>query len=168
MLNPGNGRFCANCGASLETTTCAGCNASLSPGARFCHRCGRPVGAGMQASRSSRSARGHHRFVIAMDCRGDRACLPARVFRRATTTGPRRAARSTLRKTHFLRPASTTALHRRTAAKLFVHRISHSSRREERADRLFNRVMMLNSQGKSDSVMFFAQWHSSHIACSAR
>jgi hypothetical protein len=27
---------------------------------------------------------------------------------------------------------------------------------EERADRLFNRVMILNSQGKSDSVMFFA------------
>lgn len=27
---------------------------------------------------------------------------------------------------------------------------------EERADRLFNRVMILNSQGKSDSVLFFA------------
>jgi hypothetical protein len=27
---------------------------------------------------------------------------------------------------------------------------------EERADRLFNRVMLLNSQGKSDSVLFFA------------
>ncbi len=27
---------------------------------------------------------------------------------------------------------------------------------QERADRLFNRVMMLNSQGKSDSVLFFA------------
>ncbi len=27
---------------------------------------------------------------------------------------------------------------------------------EERADRLFNRVMLLNSQGKSDSVQFFA------------
>lgn len=27
---------------------------------------------------------------------------------------------------------------------------------EERADRLFNRVMLLNSQGKSDSVSFFA------------
>jgi hypothetical protein len=27
---------------------------------------------------------------------------------------------------------------------------------EERADRLFNRVMLLNNEGKSDSVMFFA------------
>jgi hypothetical protein len=27
---------------------------------------------------------------------------------------------------------------------------------EERADRLFNRVMLLNSQGKNDSVLFFA------------
>jgi len=27
---------------------------------------------------------------------------------------------------------------------------------EERADRLFNRVMLLSSQGKSDSVLFFA------------
>ena len=27
---------------------------------------------------------------------------------------------------------------------------------QERADRLFNRVMLLNSQGKSDSILFFA------------
>src|SRR6266550_425621 len=41
----GTGRFCANCGSTLERTTCAACNASLSPGARFCHRCGKAIAA---------------------------------------------------------------------------------------------------------------------------
>lgn len=43
--NPATGRFCSNCGASLLPRQCEGCRADLSPQARFCHRCGRPVGA---------------------------------------------------------------------------------------------------------------------------
>jgi len=42
---PASGNFCSACGASLVPRTCAGCRADLSPLARFCHRCGRPVGA---------------------------------------------------------------------------------------------------------------------------
>jgi hypothetical protein len=42
---PGSGRFCAACGAQLGGAACAGCAAPLSPGARFCHRCGTPAGA---------------------------------------------------------------------------------------------------------------------------
>jgi hypothetical protein len=38
------GRFCSNCGAPFAGATCAACHASLSPGARFCHRCGTPAG----------------------------------------------------------------------------------------------------------------------------
>jgi hypothetical protein len=40
-----SGRFCANCGTALGGATCATCNAALTPGARFCHRCGTPAGA---------------------------------------------------------------------------------------------------------------------------
>src|ERR1700737_2303875 len=40
-----NGRYCANCGAPLAGATCASCSADLSPGAKFCHRCGTPTGA---------------------------------------------------------------------------------------------------------------------------
>ena len=41
-----SGRVCSTCGASLLPRQCEGCRADLSPQARFCHRCGRPVGGG--------------------------------------------------------------------------------------------------------------------------
>lgn len=34
------GKFCANCGQSLGPASCVRCQAMLSPGAKFCHRCG--------------------------------------------------------------------------------------------------------------------------------
>ncbi len=40
-----DGRFCAQCGTPVDGATCAGCRASLTPGASFCHRCGTPAGA---------------------------------------------------------------------------------------------------------------------------
>lgn len=40
-----SGKFCSNCGATLAAANCAACDAPLSPGARFCHRCGTPAGA---------------------------------------------------------------------------------------------------------------------------
>lgn len=44
--SPASGNFCSACGASLVARACTGCRADLSAQARFCHRCGRPVGAG--------------------------------------------------------------------------------------------------------------------------
>lgn len=35
-----SGNFCAACGAPLGAQQCASCGAALSPGARFCHKCG--------------------------------------------------------------------------------------------------------------------------------
>ncbi|MEP7327036.1 MAG: zinc ribbon domain-containing protein [Gemmatimonadota bacterium] len=37
------GNFCPGCGAPLGQRTCTACSASLSAGARFCHRCGHPA-----------------------------------------------------------------------------------------------------------------------------
>lgn len=37
------GKFCSSCGSSLGPVSCAGCGAPLSPGAKFCHKCGRPT-----------------------------------------------------------------------------------------------------------------------------
>lgn len=45
---PITGRFCGECGAPASGT-CGGCSASLSPGARFCHRCGVEQRAGIPA-----------------------------------------------------------------------------------------------------------------------
>src|SRR5687767_703578 len=42
---PATGRFCSGCGASLAERRCDHCGASVVAGARYCHRCGRPVGA---------------------------------------------------------------------------------------------------------------------------
>ncbi|NUS48932.1 MAG: zinc ribbon domain-containing protein [Gemmatimonadaceae bacterium] len=36
------GRFCSSCGTALAGASCASCAAPLTPGARFCHRCGTP------------------------------------------------------------------------------------------------------------------------------
>jgi hypothetical protein len=41
---PATGNFCSGCGANLAGRVCSHCQAELSPQARFCHRCGRPVG----------------------------------------------------------------------------------------------------------------------------
>ena len=41
---PASGRFCSSCGTALAGATCAGCSAALTPGARYCHRCGAPAG----------------------------------------------------------------------------------------------------------------------------
>ena len=51
------GRFCSECGGSLGRSRCAACEVELIDGARFCHRCGLPVGAAAPASeRASASA----------------------------------------------------------------------------------------------------------------
>ncbi|HXE58797.1 MAG TPA: zinc ribbon domain-containing protein [Gemmatimonadales bacterium] len=41
---PATGNFCSTCGGALAARACAHCQTPLSAGARFCHRCGQPVG----------------------------------------------------------------------------------------------------------------------------
>lgn len=38
------GRFCSSCGTALAGASCGTCSAALTPGSRFCHRCGTPAG----------------------------------------------------------------------------------------------------------------------------
>lgn len=152
---PGTGRFCANCGASLETTMCSGCDASLSPGARFCHRCGRPVGAGVKgaptlvATPATGSSLPWIVAAIAL------VCLLA--FFAGNTYRSKKS--STLDAPQNALPQAglddRTPQGDREATPVRAPDISQLSP-QERADRLFNRVMILNSQGKADSVLFFA------------
>src|SRR3569833_2723311 len=40
-----SGHFCASCGSPLAGARCAACATILTPGAKFCHRCGTAAGA---------------------------------------------------------------------------------------------------------------------------
>ncbi|MBW3631089.1 MAG: zinc ribbon domain-containing protein, partial [Gemmatimonadetes bacterium] len=51
------GRFCSNCGTSLEAAvSCAECGNELPPGGRFCNQCGAPTAA-TQALLAQRTGR---------------------------------------------------------------------------------------------------------------
>ena len=39
----GTGKFCSNCGASMEMNACVRCGAKLAQGVRFCNNCGAPT-----------------------------------------------------------------------------------------------------------------------------
>src|SRR5437868_13069881 len=54
---PASGKYCSNCGAPLAGAECAACNTELTPGAKFCHRCGTPAG----ATAGSRLGKGRER-----------------------------------------------------------------------------------------------------------
>lgn len=137
--------FCARCGASLAQARCSACGESISPGAKFCSRCGAPAGPASPAGRASR--------------RDNSALLPwavtavAFVALIALLAGqgfkPRRgdAAGALPPSGTAFDPAQTPV-----RASTDISRLSP----EERADRLFNRVMQLSAEGKTDSVRFFA------------
>lgn len=161
----GSGRFCSNCGASLEATTCAGCDAILSPGARFCHRCGRPAGIPVPPGLSPAAqplprtgfASSLPWAVAAIALLALLAMSAGKFFnakRGSTLDAPQNALpQAELGDLGVPRDGDQTAGAGMSGVR--APDISNLSP-EERAERLFNRVMLLNSQGKSDSVLFFA------------
>lgn len=142
---PGTGRYCAECGAALGEATCAGCRSLLTPGARFCHRCGTAAGvrtAAPQTTGTPRTPPSALPWAVAA------IALLALV---ALLAGQRFGGSRT--------PAATEATAGDAAGfappTVRAPDISNLSPRE-RADRLFDRVMRLDSEGKTDSVQFFA------------
>ena len=139
---PAAGRFCTECGAAVREAQCGVCGVSLTPGAKFCHDCGAPAGA-----------------------RGAQQRTPAP---RATQAGT--APRSTL-------PWMLAGLAAVTLAVIFAAQRAgevaapapapmatggaasvdiSSMTPQERASRLFDRIMRLSEEGKRDSVELFA------------
>lgn len=112
---------------------CSDCGARLNPNARFCHACGSSVtGGGPRASESS----GSPKMV--------RWALPAVVVLLVVVIS--------LVQSWGRDPATATSDTPLGATQ--APDIS-SMTPEERADRLFNRVMRLSSEGKADSAAFF-------------
>ena len=114
---------------------CATCGAELASGARFCHRCGAAVD-GTRAPAAA-AAPGFSKAlpwsVLALAL----VALIALVFARKD-----------------LRPVPPDASSAPLGSAMRAPDISNMSP-QERADRLFNRVMTLASEGKVDSVAFF-------------
>jgi hypothetical protein len=145
-----NGRYCASCGAPLAGATCSSCSADLSPGARFCHRCGTPVGAAAPATSESRS-NSLPWIVAALAFLALFALAAGRGFnaRRGSTVDGSVNALPQAGLDDRGPPADDQS------AAVRAPDISSLSP-QERADRLYNRVMLLATQGKIDSVQFFA------------
>lgn len=145
-----NGRYCANCGAPLAGATCASCAADLSPGAKFCHRCGTAVGVTAPVTDESR-ANTLPWIVAALAFLALFALAAGRGFnarRGSTVDGSQNALPQA-----GLDDRGVAADDQ--SAGVRAPDISSLSP-QERADRLYNRVMLLASQGKIDSVQFFA------------
>jgi hypothetical protein len=143
---PTSGRFCSDCGAAVADAVCGGCRSLLSPGAKFCHRCGtaagsQPITAG--APRSTASPLPWAVAAIAMLAvvalvagqrfSGNRAAAPT------ATPGGEAAVAAGGAPTEAVRAPDISSLSPRA-----------------RADRLYDRMMRLSSEGKTDSVQFFA------------
>ena len=135
------GRFCSSCGAPFEGALCGACRSSLSAGAKFCHRCGAAVG-----SRATSDPRVSATLPWAIACIAVVA-LVALVAGRGI--GARRVA--TAQAAPVAAPTDDTT----QEAPVRAPDISTMSP-AERADRLYDRVMRLHSEGKDDSVKFFS------------
>lgn len=146
---PAAGRFCTECGAVVREATCGSCGVSLTPGAKFCHDCGTPVG-GQNIERVARDTRRRpapraHK-VEATPSNNLPWILAGLAFvtlvvifaaQRASQTPP---------------PSMAGAAPTSGAASVDISSMSP----QERASRLFDRIMRLSEEGKRDSVALFA------------
>ena len=144
-----HGRYCANCGVPLAGATCTSCSAELSPGAKFCHRCGSPAGAAAPLAGSKTNSLPW--IVAALAFLALFAMAAGRGFnaRRSNTIDGSQNALPQAGLDGRGAPADEQT------AGVRAPDISSLSP-QERADRLYNRVMLLATQGKADSVQFFA------------
>lgn len=147
-----HGQYCASCGASLAGATCAGCRASLTPGAKFCHRCGTPAGAqpaGVAAGAAS-VGRDPLPWAVALIALAALIALVA-----APRIGSSRGSTLDAPVTAIPQAGLDFPAPMGGGAGGPAPDISSMSP-EERANRLFDRIMRLDSEGKTDSVQFLA------------
>ena len=152
---PASGRFCSSCGTALAGATCATCSAPLTPGAHFCHRCGTPAGAPSTApSRGFASALPWAVAALALvsltalvvgqrfGARGNLGSPTADVLDGANMQGA----------TPIGPPAADAA--GAPAAAPRAPDISQLSP-EQRAERLYDRIMTEHEAGREDAVRSF-------------
>ena len=128
---------------------CAGCGDPLEPGAKFCHNCGRPVGGGRSETVDQARPGGPSRLPWMA---AGIAIVALVAYLGGGAYGSRNSSGSSAPQTAldgFGIPGSAPGAISRGPD------ISQLTPQES-ADRLYNRVMLLAGQGKTDSVLFFA------------
>ncbi|MEO8333434.1 MAG: zinc ribbon domain-containing protein [bacterium] len=146
-----SGRFCTGCGTSVRELACASCGVTTPAGARFCPDCG--AAAGAAARSSSATVRPTDRLPGLI---GAAALLALAAFVAGVVSGRRSSPSGDIAD-----QTATTPLGPMQAGGFATNGgqtapdISNMSP-EERASRLFNRVMLYSEQGKLDSARFFA------------
>ena len=154
------GRFCASCGAALSGASCVACNRPLSPGARFCHHCGSGAGSGTVAATTT----GGSRNLVAWLVPGVALiCLAAFFIGQQLSRG--KSAPDVAEQNTPLAGAGPVAPFAGGAGGAGAPGGAAGGERapdisslspQERADRLFNRVMRYGEEGKIDSARIFA------------
>ena len=139
---PASGRFCTECGAVVREVSCNNCGASLTPGAKFCHDCGAPAGA-TRAPAAGRPVRTQREQPVSSSnlpwILGGLAFITLVVIFAAQRAGQEPP------------PAGPGPVAGGAAAVDI-----NSMTPQERATRLFDRIMRLSEEGKRDSVALFA------------
>lgn len=125
-------------GSTANAKFCAACGTELTAGARFCQRCGAPVDGIPVAPAVSTAPAGFSK------------ALPWSVFALAVV-----ALIALVFAQNDLRPVPPENGAAPLGGAMGAPDISNMSP-QERADRLFNRVMSLASEGKADSAAFFS------------
>lgn len=136
-----SGKYCSNCGAPLAGATCGACGAALTPGAKFCHRCGTPATLDTAASQ--------HSFSSALPWGVAGIALVALI---ALVAGQR-----------FSRSSAESAAPASEGTPPFAGATGNGQAPDisnlspaEAAVRLYNRVMGAHERGRADSVQIFA------------
>ena len=138
-----SGRFCATCGAAFGGAVCAECGKPLSGAARFCQHCGAPTGGAVHASASASN-------VVAWLVPGI-AVLALVAF----LIGQRVGRGSSATDADSATPLATGGTAPIAGGSSRTTDISQMSP-DERASRLFDRVMRYGEEGKQDSARIFA------------
>ena len=146
-----SGRYCAGCGAASHDVACPACGTAAPAGARFCPECGATIGAGASARHNATVPSARLPLVV-----GGAALLTLVAFVAGVATGRRSGIASVAFDQPALAPsADATPAGLGGGGIVAAPDISNMSP-EERASRLFNRVMLYSEQGKLDSARFFA------------
>lgn len=143
------GRFCTQCGAVVREAPCTACGVALTPGSKFCHDCGAPVTTQMSKDRIAQLGqerlKARERRVEAQPSSnlpwilGGLAFVVLVVIFAAQRAGQEPAPAM---------PADAPT----GAAAVDISSMTP----QERASRLFDRIMRLSEEGKRDSVELFA------------